>query len=88
MTLMANSIEGKAAPYLKRIESLHSDMETAKIEYMNKCKARRQDVKDVLAEAEDAGVPKKPLKGLVKYRLLEKKAEGDQRRSRRRTSSN
>jgi uncharacterized protein (UPF0335 family) len=63
----------KAEPFLARIEQLLADIETEKSGYMNAAKAIRSDVKEVFAEAEEAGVNKKALKGLVKYRDLERK---------------
>ena len=75
MALAANSVEGRAKPFLQRIENLMSEGESAKGEYMNECKQRREEIKDVLTEAADAGVPKKALRGLVKYRELEKRQQ-------------
>jgi len=69
----ANSIEGIAAPFVERIENLNRDLEKLKSDYMNECKAVRADIKEVVGEADDKGVPKKALKGIVKYRALERK---------------
>jgi uncharacterized protein (UPF0335 family) len=74
MTLAKNSMEGKAQAFLKRIESLNADAESAKGTYMQECRERREDIKSVYEEAKDAGVPPKALRGLVKKRALEKKA--------------
>lgn len=73
MTLAKNSMEGKAEGFLKRIESLLSDMDSAKGTYMAECKERREDIKSVYTEAKDAGVPVKALRGIVKARELDKK---------------
>lgn len=75
MTLAKNSMEGKAEAFLKRIENLHADAEEAKGVYMNECKERREDIKQVYTEAKDAGVPLKALKGLVRRRQLLRRAE-------------
>jgi uncharacterized protein (UPF0335 family) len=75
VTIAKNSMEGKAEPFLKRIENLHADAEEAKAVYMNECKERREDIKSVYEEAKDAGVPLKALKGLVKRRQLIRKAD-------------
>lgn len=75
MALAKNSIEGKSQAFLKRIETLMSESESAKATYMNECKERRSDIKAVYTEAKDAGVPVKALRGLVKYRELERKQE-------------
>jgi uncharacterized protein (UPF0335 family) len=72
MALAANSVEGKAKPFLERIESINGDLESEKAAYMNKAKALREDIKTVVDEAKEEGVPKKALKGLVKYRQLER----------------
>lgn len=69
----ANSVEGKAEPFLKRIENILAEGESAKGAYMNECRQRREEIKSILTEAADAGVPKRALKGLVKYRELERK---------------
>ena len=68
-----NSIPGKSEPFLKRIETLMAEGETAKSVYMSECKERRGDIKEIYTEAGDAGVSKKALRGLVKYRELERK---------------
>lgn len=73
MALAANSVEGKAEPFLKRIENLHKDLDSERGSYMSKCKSIREDIKSVLDDAVDKGVPRKALKGLVKYRELERK---------------
>lgn len=75
MALAKNSIEGKSEPFLKRIETLHEDAESAKGTYMAECKERRADVKEVYTEAKDAGIPVGALKGLVKKRQLQRKAD-------------
>jgi uncharacterized protein (UPF0335 family) len=75
MVAAANSLEGKAAPFLKRVEALMAEGESAKGTYMAECKERREDIKQVYTEAKDAGVPVKALKGVVKKRSLERKAE-------------
>jgi uncharacterized protein (UPF0335 family) len=73
MTLAKNSLEGKAEAYLQRIENLLDEAESAKGKYMAECKERREDIKEIYTEAKENGVAVKALKGLVKYRQLEKK---------------
>lgn len=73
MALAKNSIEGKAESYLSRIENLLAEMETAKGSYLAECKERHEDIKSIYTEAKENGVPMKALKGLVKYRQLERK---------------
>lgn len=75
MALAKNSMEGKAESFLKRIETLQGEMDSAKGTYMAECKERRGDIKEIYIEAKDAGVPKKALRGLVKKRELQRKAD-------------
>lgn len=71
--LAANSVEGRSAPYLERIENLLTELDSMRGKYMSECKAVREDIKEIYTEARDNGVPSKALKGLVKYRQLERK---------------
>lgn len=73
MALLPNSVEGKSAPYLARVENVLSDLETMKSEYMTACKAKRADIREIYKEAKDDDVPVRALRGLVKYRELERK---------------
>jgi uncharacterized protein (UPF0335 family) len=75
MTLMANSLEGKAENYLKRIENLLGDLDSKRGSYVAECKEVREDVKEIYVEAKEHGVPVKALKGLVRFRQLEKKQQ-------------
>jgi GcrA cell cycle regulator len=77
MALAKNSIEGMAKPFLERIENLNAAGESAKAVYMNECKARREDIKEVYTEAKDAGVPVKALKGLIKTARTDGPARGE-----------
>jgi uncharacterized protein (UPF0335 family) len=70
-----NSIDEKAEPFLIRIENLHVDLEALRSRYLKDCKAVREDLKAVYVEGKDNGVPVKSLKGLVKWRELERKQE-------------
>ena len=40
---------------------------------MAECKVFRSDIKEIVAEAKDAGVSKRALKGIVKYREMERR---------------
>lgn len=71
--LAKNSIEGKAEPFLKRIETLLNDLDSLRGKHMAKCKAVREDIKEICVEAKDKDIPTKALKGLVKHRQLTKK---------------
>jgi uncharacterized protein (UPF0335 family) len=71
-----NTLEGRAQPFMKRIESLIGDLDSERGAYMAKCRPIHEDIREVYAEAKDHGVPVKALKGLVKWRELEKKQAG------------
>lgn len=68
-----NTIDGKARPFIDRVESVIADMESDKGAYMAKCRAHRGRIKDILAEAKEAGLPVRSMRGIVKYRGLERK---------------
>ena len=61
--------------FVGRIENLHADLEKEKSAYMLACKALREDLKEVFEQAQDKGLPKRPLKAIIKQRALEKKAQ-------------
>ncbi len=66
---------GKVQGYVERIESLHADIATEMATALNACRQIHGDIKQVYQEAKDeAGVPKKALKKVVKARGLERKA--------------
>jgi uncharacterized protein (UPF0335 family) len=73
MTLMANSLEGKAENYLRRIQNLLDDLESEKGSYMARCKPIREDIDDIYVEAKENGLPKKVMKDLVDDERAEKK---------------
>lgn len=64
----------KMASFVSRIENLNDDLATERGEYMARCAAIREDIKQVLFEAKDAGLTKAAVKGVVKIRELEAKA--------------
>lgn len=70
-----NTVEGKAKVYLERIENVLAELDSERGEYMANCRALRDDIKEIYSEAKDAGVDKKALKGLVDWRILERKQE-------------
>lgn len=73
MSLLPNSVEGKSAPYLTRVENVLAELDRMKGEYMAACKAKRDDIKEIYKEAKGDDVPVKALKGLVKHRELARK---------------
>jgi uncharacterized protein (UPF0335 family) len=75
-THSANSLGGIAEPFVIRIENVHNDLESLKGEYMQRCQARREDIKQICIEAKDKGVNPRALKGVVKARALQRKIDG------------
>lgn len=64
-----------AGSFVNRIENLYSDIATEKSEFMTRCKSIHGDIKEVLTEAKNAGIPKKALRNVVKQRALLNKVE-------------
>lgn len=64
-----------AQGFVDRVENLYSDLATAKSEFMNQAKLIHADVKEVLKEAKEAGIPKKSLKSVIKTRKLQRDLE-------------
>lgn len=60
----------KVLNFVERIENLHQDLAVKKGEFMSECRLIHDDVKEVLKEAKNAGIPKKSLKAVVKKRQL------------------
>lgn len=75
MALLPNSVEGKSAPFLARVENVLDQLDTLKARYMNEAKGLRADIKQIYDDAKDADVPTRALKGLVKWRQLAKKQD-------------
>lgn len=61
--------------FVARVENLNGDMATEKSEFMTRCKVIHGDIKVVLDEAKNAGIPKKELKAAIKRRALAAKME-------------
>lgn len=73
MTTASNTLEGRAKPYIERVENVMNDLETLKSKYMLECKELRSDIKDIYLEVKDSDLSVKALKKTVKYRELERK---------------
>jgi uncharacterized protein (UPF0335 family) len=73
--IAANTIEGRAEPFMKRIENLLDDIDSKRGTYMAEVKEVREDIKNVYTEAKDNGVPVKALRSLIKFRALERKQQ-------------
>jgi uncharacterized protein (UPF0335 family) len=69
----ANSLEGKAASFIERIERLDGEIEHLKNSIADDIKSAREDKKETLEEAKSAGVPPKALKAEIKRRAVERK---------------
>ena len=65
----------KVASYVNPIERVDRDLESEKGAYMNRCKQLRDQKKNIIEDARDAGLPKAPLKAMVKIRMQEGKIE-------------
>jgi uncharacterized protein (UPF0335 family) len=64
---------GIAGEFIERIQNLHGDLDSERGKYMAACKKIREDIKEVLAEAESEGFDKKVIKAIVKeIELFEK----------------
>ena len=72
---MSKPVDALARPFLKRIEALYEELGSEQGKYMAEAARIKDDIADVYAEAKDKGVAVKPLKGLVKWRQLERKQE-------------
>ena len=66
----------KAKQYVKQIENLYAEIDTATGEHMAECKNIREQIKEVFsAAAEKLGVPVTALRAEIKIRKLERKAK-------------
>lgn len=69
-----NSLAEKGKAFVERVETLNKDLATEQSNYMTACKGIRGDIKVVLSEAKDEGIPAKVIRAAVKARTLERKA--------------
>jgi len=72
---MAPTNRGSAEHYIERIENLYAQIDQLREQHQAECKEIREDIKSVYREAHDEGHEAKALKGVVKYRLLERKQQ-------------
>jgi len=75
VTENGNTLESRAARFLKDIENCNVELDSMRGTYMSDCKTVRQQIKDIYSEAKDAGVNTRALKGVVKHRQLARKQE-------------
>lgn len=59
----------------ERIENVEAEGETDKGAYMQRCKARNEDIADIVEEGKARGIPPKPFKKALRARKLSKKIE-------------
>ncbi len=71
----AQPANNEGTKFVTRIESVDKELETLKGKYMSECKALREDKKEILNEAKDAGFTKAAIKAVVKARELDRKAK-------------
>ena len=63
----------KVERYVARIENVNSEWASACSEHMEAGKAVREDVANIIGEAENDGLNAKALKGIIKERTLQRK---------------
>ena len=63
----------KVERYVARIENVNSEWASACSEHMEAGKAVREDVANIIGEAENDGINAKALKGIIKERTLKRK---------------
>jgi uncharacterized protein (UPF0335 family) len=61
--------------FVARVENRHEELLSERSKYMLACKGVREEIKEILDEAKDAGIPKRALRSVIKVRDLEAKAE-------------
>lgn len=59
----------------ERIENVEAEGESDKGAYMQRCKARNEDIADIVEEGKARGIPPKPFKKALRARKLNKKIE-------------
>ena len=69
----ANSIEGRALPYVERIERVKSEIQTIQDKAKADCKDLQETIRDIFVEVKSHGLPVRAVRGVVKYRDLERK---------------
>lgn len=60
---------------VERIEHVEADGETDKGEYLQRCKARKEGIADIIEEGKARGIPPKPFKKALSARKLSRKIE-------------
>src|SRR5690348_13404687 len=62
----------KLQGYIGRIEDIETEISSTMGAAMRECKTLRDDIRDVVTEAKDAGIPVKALKAELKLRALDR----------------
>ena len=58
--------------YISRVENIKDEIASETGSFMSSIKAMREDIKDILTEAKDKGIPVKALKAELKLRDLDR----------------
>jgi uncharacterized protein (UPF0335 family) len=66
-------------PFMRRIESYYRDMESEKGAYMNTCRGYRNNIKDVIKEAADYGIPREAMQRAIKTLKLQRQLNANRR---------
>ena len=62
--------------FFRRIDNLLDELADERAEYMERAKEIRAAIQRVMLDAEDAGIPKREMKAVLKARALEDKLVG------------
>jgi hypothetical protein len=63
----------RVEPFIRKIESYLRDLESEKGSYMNVCKGIRAQMRDVIKDAADAGLPRTAFKEAIETLKLQRK---------------
>jgi uncharacterized protein (UPF0335 family) len=65
----------KINQFVSDYEGCQAELLKLRMDYMEKCKTVRGDMKVIVDEAKDAGIPKQSFRAVIKSRELERKAK-------------
>jgi hypothetical protein len=68
-----NGIATTAKPFVEELEDHQATLDRFRGEYMARCKGVREEMKETIKSAKEAGVATRALRALIKRRVLEKK---------------
>lgn len=70
-----NVSNSEPVKFVERVERLHGELRTHHAQYMKTCRELRAGIKDVFAEAREAGLSRTALRAVIKARALEAKVD-------------